>query len=438
MLERVAVIGAGLAGCEAAWQLARRGIPVDLYEMRPHKMPPAHHSAGFAELVCSNSLRADRLENGVGLLKEEMRRLHSVIMQAADAHRVPAGGALAVNRDGFSQAVTSAVCSHPLITFHNEECTTLPQGYVIVATGPLTECAMAEAVAHYTGTLHFFDAAAPIITAESLNMNRVFSASRYGRGEDEAGDYLNCPMNKDEYEAFWQALVEAERAPLQDFENKRVFEGCMPVEVLAARGIKALCFGPMKPVGLTDPHTDRRPYAVLQLRKENREGTLYNMVGCQTNLRQGEQRRVFGMIPGLENAAFARYGVMHRNTYMRAGTLRADFRLIKESRIAFAGQITGVEGYVESAGSGLVAGVSMALELLGKVMPDLTPYTALGALGNYVAHGSLTAFQPSNIHFGLMPPLAEKVKDKAERNRRISQRALEMLAQMTAALEGNT
>ena len=375
-MNNAVVIGAGLAGCEAAWQLAVRGVAVTLIDMKPDRFTPAHHSAGFAELVCSNSLRSDQLTNAVGLLKEEMRQLGSLIMEAADACRVPAGGALAVDREAFSAYVTEKVENHPLITVERREVTQIPEGNVIIATGPLTSDALAEQIAALPGleTLNFYDAAAPIVSGESLDMNKVFRMSRYGRGDD----YLNCPMNREEYLAFYEALLTAEKAEVHGFDGTQVFEGCMPIEVMASRGEMVMAFGPMKPVGLTDPRTGREPYAAVQLRAENKEGTMYNLVGFQTRLKWGEQKRVFSMIPGLENADFLRYGVMHRNTFLHApGFLDEHYQMISRPGTYFAGQMTGVEGYVESASSGMVAGISMARQLAGMEPVDFTRLTAI-------------------------------------------------------------
>jgi len=432
----ITVVGAGLAGCEAAWQAANRGVKVTLYEMKPKKFSPAHHSPNFAELVCSNSLRADRLENAVGLLKEEMRRLNSVIMRAADETRVPAGGALAVDREKFSQRVTSLVRSHPLITVKEEEVTEIPDGYCVIASGPLTSDALSDSIAKLTGQsyLHFFDAAAPIVEFDSINMEKAYFAARYGRGGD---DYINCPMNEEEYEAFYQALITAETAPLKEFDEKelKVFEGCMPVEVMAKRGHDTLLFGPLKPVGLPDPRTGKVPYAVVQLRRDNAAGSLFNIVGFQTHLKFGEQKRVFSMIPGLENAVFARYGVMHRNTYLDSPALLDRFyRLKSQNRIFFAGQITGVEGYVESASSGLAAGISCARAALGMEPADFGRSTAIGSLGYYISSAEPGRFQPMNINFGIMPPLEEKIRDKREKYRRISERALKEIDAIAANL----
>lgn len=433
MSNTLTVIGAGLAGCEAAWQAANRGIKVTLYEMKPKKFSPAHHKADFAELVCSNSLRADGLSNAVGLLKEEMRRLDSLIMQAADATKVPAGGALAVDRDGFAEYVTKKIRSHENITVIEEEVSEIPkEGIVIIATGPLTSESMQESIAKLIGNgyLHFYDAAAPIVTLESIDLTRAYFASRYGKGDGT--DYINCPMSKEEYTAFYNELVSAETAELKEWDKKiNVFEGCMPVEIMASRGFDTLRFGPMKPVGLPNPHEDNKiPYAVLQLRRDNFEGTLYNLVGFQTHLKFPEQKRVFGMIPGLENADFVRYGVMHRNTFLNSPELLdVHYRLKKDNRIFFAGQMTGVEGYVESASSGLVCGLCAANVLNNKEPVDFTTKTAIGALSNYVAKGSNTDFQPMNINFGIIDSLEERIRDKKERYERISARALEVLSE---------
>ena len=424
-MQKATVIGAGLAGCEAAWQLASRGIPVTLIEMKPERFTPAHHSAGFAELVCSNSLRSDQLTNAVGLLKEELRQLGSLIMKAADATRVPAGGALAVDREAFSRYVTEAVESHPLITVERREVTALPTENAVIATGPLTSDALAEEIAKIPGlaTLNFYDAAAPIVSGESLDMEKVFRAGRYGRGDD----YLNCPMTREEYEAFYQALLTAETAEVHGFDGKQVFEGCMPIEVMASRGEMVMAFGPMKPVGLTDPRTGREPYAAVQLRAENNEGTMYNLVGFQTRLKWGEQKRVFSMIPGLENAEFLRYGVMHRNTFLHSpGFLDANYQMLAQPGVYFAGQMTGVEGYVESASSGLVAGISLARRMKGLEPVDFTQLTATGALAHHVAHAS-GDFQPMNANFGLLESYEKRIRNKQERYGAISARSLNFI-----------
>ena len=426
----VKVIGAGLAGCEAAWQLAKRGISVKLYEMKPKKMSPAHHSEDFAELVCSNSLRGDRLENAIGLLKEELRRCGSLIMQCAEATRVEAGGCLAVDRKGFSQLVTEKIRTSPLITVVSEEVTEVPEGPVIIATGPLTSDALSKAIGAYFGAdyLHFFDAAAPLVTAESVDMDLAWWQSRYDRGTP---DYVNCAMDRQQYEAFVRELISAEEAEVHGFEDKRVFEGCMPVEVMGRRGHDTLCYGPLKPVGLPDPRTGVEPYAVVQLRKDNATGSIYNMVGFQTHLTWPEQKRVFQMIPGLEHAEFIRYGVMHRNTYINSPKLLNHYyQVISEPRLTFAGQITGVEGYVESAASGLVAAVELAHRLKGLPPVDFPQETALGALAHYVSNPTVVNFQPMNVNFGIIPPLGYKVKGKRNKNAALSQRALDALAQL--------
>ncbi len=426
-MDPVTIIGAGLAGSEAAWQLARRGIPVRLVEMRPGAATPAHHTAYFGELVCSNSLRAAALTNAVGLLKEEMRRLDSVIMACADAHSVPAGGALAVDRMGYAAAVTETVRNHPLIEVVEERIDAIPEdGIVIIATGPLTDGALAEDIERFCGGegFHFYDAAAPIVSKDSLDMSVVYRASRYGKGE---AAYLNCPMNEEEYKAFQQALASAETAEVHGFENKKVFEGCMPIEVMAQRGEDTMRFGPMKPVGLPDPRTGKDPYAVVQLRQDNAEGTMYNIVGFQTHLKWGEQRRVFGMIPGLEKAEFIRYGVMHRNTYIDSPDL---LTAAMESRtrpgLFFAGQMTGVEGYVESAASGIAAAYGAAARVNGEEPVPFPRETAIGSLTYYISHYEGKNFQPMNVNFGLMPPLEKRVPKK-EKNEKIARRALAAL-----------
>ena len=423
----VKVIGAGLAGCEAAWQLAKRGISVRLYEMKPQKMSPAHHSQDFAELVCSNSLRGDRLENAVGLLKEELRRCDSLIMQCAEATRVEAGGCLAVDRKGFSQLVTEKIRSNPLITVVSEEVTQVPEGPVIIATGPLTSDALSKAIGDYFGTdyLHFFDAAAPLVTAESVDMDLAWWQSRYDRGTP---DYVNCAMDKQQYEAFVKELISAEEAEVHGFEDKRVFEGCMPVEVMARRGLDTLRYGPMKPVGLTDPKTGVEPYAVLQLRQDNAAKSVYNLVGFQTHLKFGEQKRVFSMIPALRNAEFVRYGVMHQNTFLQSPRLLDQFYADRRNPlVAFAGQMTGVEGYVESTASGFLAAVAMAAKVQGKEPVAFPKTTAIGALGLYISDGSIENFQPMNINFSIISPLEYRVRKKTEKNLAISQRALEQI-----------
>ncbi len=427
----VTVVGAGLAGSEAAWQLAQRGLQVRLVEMKPLKMTPAHHSPDFAELVCSNSLRGDRLENAVGLLKEELRRLDSLILSCADATKVEAGGCLAVDRQGFSRMVTEKIRSHPNIRVEEAELTAVPEGPVIIATGPLTSEPLSAAIADYfggAGYLNFYDAAAPLVTAESIDMDQAWFASRYDRGTP---DYVNCAMDEAQYKAFVRELAAAEEAPVHGFEDKKVFEGCMPVEVMARRGEDTLRYGPLKPVGLPDPKTGRDPYAVVQLRKDNAAGTVYNLVGFQTHLRFPEQKRVFSMIPALANAEFIRYGVMHRNTFLDSPRLLdrtyADRR---NPLVAFAGQMTGVEGYVESTASGYLAAVCMAARLKSEPIPDFPRETAIGALAAYISDPSVTDFQPMNINFGLLPPLGRKVKGKANKNLAIAQRALSALAEM--------
>ena len=425
----VTVIGAGLAGCEAAWQLAKRGVPVTLWEMKPHKRTPAHHTDLFGELVCSNSLRSDQLENAVGLLKEELRRLDSLILRCADEHRVAAGGALAVDRLGFAEAITGAVRNHPLITVQEGELTELPaEGNVIVATGPLTSDPLAEHIAGRfpsAASLHFYDAAAPLVTYESVDMDSAFFASRYDKG---TADYINCPMDQEEYTALWQELSRAKEAPVHGFEDKRVFEGCMPVEVMARRGEDTLRYGPLKPRGLRDPKTGKEPYAVVQLRRDNEAGSIYNLVGFQTHLTFPEQKRVFSLIPALKNAEFVRYGVMHRNTYLDSPRLLDRYYRVKgEERIVFAGQITGVEGYVESTASGCLAAIELANRLQGKPPVDFPQETAIGALALYVSNESVTNFQPMNVNFGIMPPLGYRVKGKRNKNAELSHRALEAL-----------
>ena len=423
----ITVVGAGLAGSEAAWQLARRGIPVRLVEMRPAVSTPAHHTPYFGELVCSNSLRAAGLTNAVGLLKEEMRRMGSLIMDCADHHSVPAGGALAVDRLGYAKAVTERVRSHPLISMEERELTEIPrEGIVIIATGPLTEGALAADIEKFCGGegFHFYDAAAPIVAADSLDMSVVYRASRYGKGE---AAYLNCPMDKEQYLAFQEALVAAETAEVHGFENKKVFEGCMPIEVMAARGVDTMRFGPVKPVGLPDPRTGKDPYAVVQLRQDNEDGTMYNIVGFQTHLKWGEQRRVFGMIPGLEKAEFVRYGVMHRNTYMDSpDLLNATMETRKRKGLFFAGQMTGVEGYVESAASGIIAAMSAAARWNGQEPLAFPRFTAIGSLCWYISHYEGKNFQPMNVTFGLIPPLGKKYPKKIK-NEKLVERALAAL-----------
>ncbi|MGI6686626.1 MAG: methylenetetrahydrofolate--tRNA-(uracil(54)-C(5))-methyltransferase (FADH(2)-oxidizing) TrmFO [Bacillota bacterium] len=424
-MPEVLIIGAGLAGAEAAWQAAEMGCSVKLIEMRPKKMTPVHHTGDFAELVCSNSLRAAAIENAVGLLKEEMRRFHSIIMESADLHRVPAGGALAVDREGFSRYISEKLKKHPLITVYREEIKDIPEeGITIIASGPLTSNPLAESIAEFLGTeyLYFHDAVAPIITADSINYDIVFRASRYGKGEN---DYLNCPMTEEEYHRFYDALMDAAVHEQKEFEQETYFEGCMPVEEMARRGRKTLSFGPMKPVGLIDPRTGKQPYAVVQLRQDNAAATLYNIVGFQTHLKWQEQRRVFQLIPGLERAEFARFGVMHRNTFINSPTvLIPTMQVKKQPRIFFAGQITGVEGYVESASNGLVAGINAARLALGKEPLVFPQETAIGSLCHYITNTEAKHFQPMNITFGLMPPLEKRIRDKKEKNRQLAARAL--------------
>ena len=430
---KVKVIGAGLAGSEAAWQLANRGIECVLYEMKPKKMTPAHHSEDFAELVCSNSFRGDRLENAVGLLKEELRRVGSLIMECAEATRVEAGGALAVDRQGFAKLVTEKIRNHPNITVIAEEVTEVPEGPVIIATGPLTSDAMSDAIGRYfgeTGYLHFFDAAAPLVTAESIDMNLAWWQSRYDRGTP---DYINCAMNREEYEAFYNELIHAEEAEVHGFEDNNVFEGCMPVEVMARRGFETLRYGPLKPVGLTDPTTGKEPYAVVQLRQDNAAKSVFNLVGFQTHLKFGEQKRVFSMIPALRNAEYVRYGVMHQNTFLQSPKLLDRYYADRRNPlVAFAGQMTGVEGYVESTASGYLAAVAMAAKLQGRELPDFPKTTAIGALGLYISDGSIENFQPMNINFSIIQPLEKRIRKKAEKNLAISNRSLEIIDGMVA------
>lgn len=427
-MEKVTVIGAGLAGSECAWQLAERGIPVRLMEMKPKKMSPAHVSPNFAELVCSNSLRSDELTNAVGLLKEELRQLGSLIMTAADETRVAAGGALAVDREGFAKAVTDRIKSHPLIEVIEDEATEIPEGEVVIATGPLSSDAIAEKIAGLfegVSNLSFYDAAAPIVTLQSIDMESAFFASRYDKG---TADYVNCPMDKDEYLAFWNELINAREAEVHGFDDGGVFEGCMPVEVMARRGEDTLRYGPLKPVGLRDPRNGRENYAVVQLRRDNAEGTLYNIVGFQTHLAFGEQKRVFSMIPALKNAEFVRYGVMHRNTYLRSPELLDRYyRLKSDTRISFAGQMTGVEGYVESCASGMLVGLELAARLREKPPLNFPKETAIGALGLYISEGSVGDFQPMNINFGIIEQLGYRVKGKRNKNLEISKRSLEII-----------
>ena len=429
-MNHVTVIGAGLAGSECAWQLAQRGVAVTLREMKPEKRTPAHVTDYFAELCCSNSLRGAGLENAVGLLKEELRRLHSLIMRCADATAVPAGGALAVDREGFARMVTETIFSHPNITMIPGEVTSIPEGDVVIASGPLTSDPLADAIAARLGggnTLNFFDAAAPLVSYDSVDMNSAYFASRYDKGTP---DYINCPMTREEYLAFWQALTTAQEAEVHGFEDKNVFEGCMPVEVMARRGEDTLRFGPLKPRGLIDPRTGKEPYAVVQLRRDNADGTIYNLVGFQTHLKWPEQRRVFTMIPALRDAQFLRYGVMHRNTYLDSPRLLDRYyRLKSDPRIVFAGQMTGVEGYVESCASGFLAGVELARRLNGQAPIDFPAETAIGALGLYVSNGSVGDFQPMNINFGIIPPLDHRVKGKRNKNAELSRRSLDILSQ---------
>ena len=429
-MKRVTVLGAGLAGSEAAWQLARRGVPVRLVEMKPEKMTPAHKSEYFAELVCSNSLRSDELSNAVGLLKAEMRRMGSLIMEAADLNRVAAGGALAVDRVGFARTVTEKLQTQENIEIVRAEATEIPEGEVIIATGPLSSDAIAEKIAALCpdSDLHFYDAVAPIVTLESVDMASAFFASRYDKG---TADYVNCPMDKDEYLAFVQELVSAREAEVHGFDDAGVFEGCMPVEVMARRGVDTLRYGPLKPVGLKDPRTGKENYAVVQLRRDNADGTLYNLVGFQTHLTWGEQKRVFSMIPALRNAEFVRYGVMHRNTYLNSPKLLDRYyRLRSDPRISFAGQMTGVEGYVESAASGMLVGIETAARVLGLPPADFPQETAIGALGLYISGGSVGDFQPMNINFGIITPLGYRVKGKRNKNAEISKRSLEIIESM--------
>lgn len=428
MGKKVNVIGAGLAGCEAAYQLAKRGINVTLYEMKPEKSSPAHHSNDFAELVCSNSLRSAQLENAVGLLKEELRTMDSLIMRAADETRVPAGGALAVDREGFSQYITKEIKENSNIEIVNKEMDAVPdENITIIATGPLTSEPMFNYIKGITGEeyLHFFDAAAPIVTFDSINMNKAFRAARYGKGSE---DYINCPMNREEYEIFYDALINAEAAEVKDFEKNMVFEGCMPIESMAYRGKDTMRFGPLKPVGLVDERTNVKSYAVVQLRQDNKNATLYNIVGFQTHLKWPEQKRVFSLIPGLENAEFVRYGVMHRNTYINSPKLLDNtYRLKKNENMYFAGQITGVEGYIESTSSGFVAGINAAAQCRGGERIVFPPNTAIGALSNYISDGSIRNFQPMNVNFGIFNGIDEmivSIRDKKKRNMEIAKNSV--------------
>ena len=423
MNNPVTIVGAGLAGSEAAYQLLKRGFSVTLHEMKPVRFSPAHHSESFAELVCSNSLRSDRIENAVGLLKEELRSMDSLILSCADATRVPAGGALAVDREGFAALVTKRLLEFPNLKVVHDEVTEIPSSPCIIASGPLTSDALSQAIERRLGiSLHFYDAAAPIVTKDSLDFSKVYCASRYGRGED----YLNCPMTREEYFRFYQELIAAETAPLHSFETPRVFEGCMPVEVMAKRGEMTLAYGPMKPVGLEVD--GQRPFAVVQLRRDNAEDTLYNIVGFQTNLKFGEQKRVFGLIPGLEHAEFVRFGVMHRNTFLNSpNLLRWDFSMRDDPMLFFAGQMTGVEGYVESAASGFSAGVHLARKLQGRAPIDFTAETAIGSLGHYVSEFTGKDFQPMNVTFGIMDAYPERIRNKQERYHKIAERSLERI-----------
>ena len=435
MTKKVTIIGAGLAGSEAAWQVANAGVPVDLYEMRPVKKTPAHQTENFAELVCSNSLRGNSLTNSVGVLKEEMRRLNSIIIGSADQTAVPAGGALAVDRDSFSETITEKIKSHPLITIKNEEITDIPEGIVIIATGPLTSESLSQKIQEFNGSegFYFYDAAAPIIDKSTIDMDKVYLKSRYNKGE---AAYLNCPMTEEEFNAFHEALVNAEVVPLRTFEKEKFFEGCMPIEVMAQRGIKTMLFGPMKPVGLEDPKTGKRPYAVIQLRQDNAAASLYNIVGFQTHLKWGEQKRVFRMIPGLENAEFVRYGVMHRNSFMNSPELlKPTYQSKKRDDLFFAGQMTGVEGYVESAASGLLAGINAARLAKGEEPIEFPRETTLGSMAYYITHAEGKHFQPMNANFGLFPELPERIRDKKERYEAIANRALDVQAQVIQSLD---
>ena len=430
MVKTVNVIGAGLAGSEAAWQLAEAGVPVNLYEMRPIKSTPAHHTGNFAELVCSNSLRGNGLTNAVGVLKEEMRRLHSVVISSADETAVPAGGALAVDRNNFSELITQKVKNHPMVTVISEEITKIPEGITIIATGPLTSEALAEEIAEYNGShgFYFYDAAAPILDGATIDREKVYLKSRYDKGE---AAYLNCPMTEEEFMRFYEALIEAEVAPQKEFEKEKFFEGCMPIEVMAKRGIKTMLFGPMKPVGLEDPKTGKRPYAVIQLRQDNAAASMYNIVGFQTHLKWGEQKRVFRLIPGLENAEFLRYGVMHRNSFMNSPELlKPTYQSKKREDLFFAGQMTGVEGYVESAGSGLVAGLTAARLAKGEEFIEFPRETAIGSMAYYITHAEGKHFQPMNANFGLFPSLPERIRDKKLRYETLAERALAALSEM--------
>jgi len=437
--QSVTVIGAGLAGSEAAWQIAAQGIPVTLYEMRPVRQTPAHHTASFAELVCSNSLRANGLANAVGVLKEEMRRLDSLILSCADLHAVPAGGALAVDREGFSAEVTKRLREHPLIKVVNEEVTAIPEdGIVVVATGPLTSPGLSDSIKRLLGEeyFYFFDAAAPILEKDSIDFDKVFLASRYDKGE---AAYLNCPMTEAEFDVFYEALINAETAEVKDFEKDMYFEGCMPIEVMAKRGKQTVLFGPMKPVGLIDPRTGAKSHAVIQLRQDNAAGTLYNIVGFQTHLKWGEQKRVFSLIPGLENAEFVRYGVMHRNTFINSPKLlHPTYQFRGRETLFFAGQMTGVEGYVESAASGLVAGLNAGRLAGGREPLTLPEHTTLGSMSNYITTADFKHFQPMNANFGLFPPLGYRVKSKKDKNDAIAARALEAIDALRPELRASS
>ena len=434
MTQRVTVIGAGLAGSEAAWQLARRGVSVRLVEMRPVKQTPAHHTGQFAELVCSNSLRSNELTNAVGILKEEMRRLNSLIIECADSHAVPAGGALAVDREGFSGCVTERLRNHEKVEVVGEEVREIPGGITVIATGPLTSDALSGEIRKLTGEehLYFYDAAAPIVEKDSIDMDKAFIASRYGKGE---AAYINCPMTEAEFKRFYEALVEAEVSPLKEFEKEIYFEGCMPIEVMARRGEKTILYGPMKPVGLIDPRTGKQPYAVVQLRQDNGAGTLYNLVGFQTHLKWGEQKRILRMIPGLEQAEIVRYGVMHRNTFINSPrALLPTYQFRERADLFFAGQMTGVEGYVESAAAGLIAGINAARLVLGEAPIVFPAETAMGSLARYITEADPDHFQPMNVNFGLFPPLETRVKPKRERYRQLAARALRSMEEFSSHL----
>lgn len=426
-IQKVTVIGAGLAGSEAAWQIASQGVPVVLYEMRPVRKTPAHITDKFAELVCSNSLRANGLTNAVGVLKEEMRRMNSLIMKYADETSVPAGGALAVDRDLFSGGITQALHNHPLVEVRNEEMEELPEGITVVASGPLTSPSLSAKLKELMGEeyLYFYDAAAPIVEKDSIDMDKVYLASRYDKGE---AAYLNCPMTEEEFERFYDAMISAESAPIKEFEKEIYFEGCMPIEVMMKRGKQTALFGPMKPVGLVNPHTGKTPYAVVQLRQDNAAGTLYNLVGFQTHLKWGEQKRVFSLIPGLENAEFVRYGVMHRNTFINSPKLlKPTYQFKSRDNLFFAGQMTGVEGYVESAASGLIAGMNAARMALGKELLVFPQESTLGSMAHYITTADFKHFQPMNANFGLLPPLEERIRNKKLKNEMLAQRALESI-----------